>query len=250
MFGNNEPARPVYDDGAELNVTKVFLTIQGEGPLAGTPAVFVRLQGCNLRCRFCDTDFDSGTRRRTEDLAQEVIEKAGASVDLIVLTGGEPLAQNIVPLIKLLGERGLLCQIETAGTVYQEGLEDCVVKYGTKIVCSPKTATVNARVQLLCSDWKYIIRAGELDPTDGLPVRSTQPVGGPTRLFRPIDPAARIWVQPCDEYFNAPVGINFTEGNLVRDKQSTFANYQACVDVALAYGYRISFQIHKVLGVE
>jgi len=62
MFGTNPLSKPIESDGLYLEVQDIFSTIQGEGPFAGKPAVFLRLAGCNLRCFFCDTDFES---RRT-----------------------------------------------------------------------------------------------------------------------------------------------------------------------------------------
>ncbi len=58
MLGKNPILKPVFSSGETLDVTEIFSTIQGEGPLAGEPAVFIRLSGCKLACAFCDTNFE------------------------------------------------------------------------------------------------------------------------------------------------------------------------------------------------
>ena len=57
MHGKNKVAKRT-DNPQSLQVHEIFHTIQGEGPFSGRPAVFIRLSGCNLRCWFCDTEWD------------------------------------------------------------------------------------------------------------------------------------------------------------------------------------------------
>jgi 7-carboxy-7-deazaguanine synthase len=99
-----------------LKISEIFHSIQGEGMLLGTPSVFVRTSGCNLRCVWCDTPYTSwapeGDERSVDSIIDEV-NRHGASH--VVITGGEPM---IAPRIEELTER--LTQhitIETAGTV-------------------------------------------------------------------------------------------------------------------------------------
>src|ERR1700756_5367366 len=103
MFGTN-PQRPIDGgDGRTLAVQSIFYTLQGEGPFSGQPAVFIRLAGCNLACTFCDTDFESGIENRMEtDVLIEHVGNLLAASRLVVLTGGEPLRQNVGPLIDRL----------------------------------------------------------------------------------------------------------------------------------------------------
>jgi organic radical activating enzyme len=117
MFGTNPLRRVVVGAGDELDVQAVFGTIQGEGPLAGSPSVFVRLWGCNLRCHFCDTDFESSTWRPSLDELFARIKAQDVCADLIVLTGGEPLRQPIGKFIERALDSSWRVQIETAGTV-------------------------------------------------------------------------------------------------------------------------------------
>jgi 7-carboxy-7-deazaguanine synthase len=99
-----------------VKIAEIFYSIQGEGMLVGTPSVFVRTSGCNLRCRWCDTPYTSwdpqGEERSLDSIVDQV-ERYGASH--VVITGGEPM---IAPGIEELTHR--LRQhitIETAGTV-------------------------------------------------------------------------------------------------------------------------------------
>ncbi|HEX7680434.1 MAG TPA: radical SAM protein, partial [Thermoanaerobaculia bacterium] len=76
-----------------MRVTEIFHSIQGESSHAGRPCVFVRLTGCNLRCRWCDSEYTfTGGERMSSD---EVIERVRSyGCDLVEVTGGEPLAQK------------------------------------------------------------------------------------------------------------------------------------------------------------
>ena len=78
----------------DVEIVDIWKTIQGEGPLAGCPSVFIRLAGCNLRCPWCDTDY---TSNRKLWRASEVVElvRAIRPSGLVVLTGGEPFRQDI-----------------------------------------------------------------------------------------------------------------------------------------------------------
>jgi len=101
-----------------MRVCEIFASRQGEGRLAGTPSVFVRASGCNLRCRWCDTPYASwspeGEDLAVEDIVQQV-ERHG--LRLVVLTGGEPmLFAELVPLSEALRGHGYHITIETAGT--------------------------------------------------------------------------------------------------------------------------------------
>jgi 7-carboxy-7-deazaguanine synthase len=99
-----------------VKIAEVFYSIQGEGALIGTPSVFVRTSGCNLRCTWCDTPYTSwapeGEERSIESIVEEV-NRFGASH--VVLTGGEPMiAPDIDELTHHLSQH---VTIETAGTV-------------------------------------------------------------------------------------------------------------------------------------
>lgn len=226
MFGKNPVVKKHLDPDGQLKVHSIFRTIQGEGPNAGLPAIFVRLADCNLRCFWCDTEFAQGEYIQVEELAREIIHMAEGAINLVVITGGEPLLQNLVPLARRLDKAKFLIQVETAGTVWVPFLP-----YWVELVCSPKTAVVAEEIALFCRHWKYIIRAGEVDPKDGLPVYSTQVRGRKTHLYRGH---GTIWVQPMDE----------------QDPDRNRANLEEALRSCYAHGYRLSFQVHKAIGVE
>lgn len=100
-----------------LRVTEIFHSIQGESSHAGRPCVFVRLTGCNLRCRWCDSEytFTGGERMDLDDVVARV---RGYGCNLVEITGGEPLAQSeSLDLISRLLEEGFEVLIETSGSI-------------------------------------------------------------------------------------------------------------------------------------
>lgn len=111
-----------------MRVSEIFESIQGEGPRAGTPSVFLRLADCNLCCRWCDTPYSWDWRRydrgaeATELVVPEVAKRLLASAHRnLVVTGGEPLLQQDA-LAELLAELApqrerLHVELETAGTL-------------------------------------------------------------------------------------------------------------------------------------
>jgi organic radical activating enzyme len=100
-----------------LALAEIFYSVQGEGTYVGTPAVFVRLAGCNLNCRFCDTDYSVREFVSIPEIVARVRE-LGGGCPMIVLTGGEPFAQAETPaLIAALIADGRRVHIESNGTI-------------------------------------------------------------------------------------------------------------------------------------
>ena len=100
-------------------IAETFQSVQGEGRYAGTPSLFLRTSGCNLRCWFCDTPYTSwepeGVERSLESLVDEV---RAADCEHVVITGGEPmLVAQLIPLTEAISALGRRITIETAGTV-------------------------------------------------------------------------------------------------------------------------------------
>ena len=97
-----------------MKVNEIFYSLQGEGHFTGTPAVFVRLSGCNLRCDFCDTKHEPGDLMTEEMIVDEVCQYPSEHV---VITGGEPLLQLTPSLVNKLHKKGKFVQIETNGSI-------------------------------------------------------------------------------------------------------------------------------------
>ncbi|MGD0782466.1 MAG: 7-carboxy-7-deazaguanine synthase QueE [Candidatus Aminicenantales bacterium] len=105
-----------------LKIVEIFASIQGEGLRQGEPTIFIRLAGCNLRCPFCDTKraWKGGRGMPLERIVDRVARlNKTRPAEWIVLTGGEPLLQDVGPLVRLLKKKGFLIQIETNGIFYR-----------------------------------------------------------------------------------------------------------------------------------
>jgi len=254
MYGTNPIRPPARGDGSTLEVQHIFPTIQGEGPYAGMPAVFIRLGGCNLACSFCDTEFESFRAMRSEEVIESVEKlahtletpsplagegwgggvgksdpagmppslilprKGVGNTKLIVITGGEPLRQPIAPLCEALLAKGFKVQIETNGTLWRE-LPEAV-----EIICSPKNSGNGyfpLRPDLLkrVNAFKFIVSASRPDYAHVADVGQGD---------------APVFVQPMDEY----------------DKVKNEANLRLAMELSQNYGYRLSLQLHKIIGVE
>lgn len=99
-----------------LQITEIFFSIQGESTYSGLPCVFVRLTGCNLRCRWCDTEYSfyGGRRMLREEVLAEIRQHP---TRLVELTGGEPLlqAKELAPLVQQLLDESYTVLVETSG---------------------------------------------------------------------------------------------------------------------------------------
>ncbi|MBN1449201.1 MAG: 4Fe-4S cluster-binding domain-containing protein [Bacteroidetes bacterium] len=105
---------------AELKVSEIFHSIQGEGSRAGLPCVFVRLHGCGLRCSWCDTPYALDHREGGEMMETGTVLSriAAHRCDFVELTGGEPLEQEAVfPFLTELCDQGFTVAVETGGHV-------------------------------------------------------------------------------------------------------------------------------------
>ncbi|MCI9285359.1 MAG: radical SAM protein [Muribaculaceae bacterium] len=109
-------------------VNEIFYSLQGEGYFTGTPAVFIRLSGCNLSCDFCDTDHRSHTPMDVTGIIREV---AAMPARHVIITGGEPSLQLEPLLVEMLHDLGCFVQVETNGT---HPLPESV----DWVTCSPK----------------------------------------------------------------------------------------------------------------
>lgn len=242
--------------GLYLDVVDLWRTIQGEGPFAGRPAIFLRLAGCNLQCPLCDTDYTSHRETVHIDRLVELIGKASCGiidryhkgveqfvgdgdtdVNLVVVTGGEPFRQSCGPLTRKLLNDGYSVQFETNGTLFDDSIfNDSYLRDSVTVVCSPKAA-VNGVLQRFVTAYKYVLRDGAVDPSDGLPTVALDSKGRPARP--PKDFKGTVYIQPCDE------GPETREG----DGPTFDKNLRAAILSCMQYGYTLCVQVHKLIGM-
>ncbi len=181
-----------------MRIAEFFKSVQGEGEFAGTPSVFVRTTGCNLRCSFCDTPYTSWTPEGIQEPWELILEQI-LSHDCVhvVITGGEPMLQpDVVSLSHALGLAGRFVTIETAGTVDRPVHADLMSISPKRSNSTPDDAKWAARHEerrdrpdLLARmtrayryQLKYVIdRPGDVDDVD----RHIRRIGGivPSRVF-------------------------------------------------------------------
>ena len=113
---------------ARLRITETFLSLQGEANAVGWPTFFIRLTGCPLRCRYCDTAYAfHGGEWRT--LARLVDEARESRARYVCVTGGEPLAQReCTTLLTVLCESGFEVSLETSGAIDASGVDPRVAR--------------------------------------------------------------------------------------------------------------------------
>lgn len=224
MFGKNPIRKPEKGDGTILKVQQIFATFQGEGVFVGYPAIFIRLGGCNLACDFCDTEFESFEEMPLDNIINQTNLlsgklKAKFTHKLVVITGGEPFRQPIEKLCDELINLGYNVQIETNGTIYRNINKDVA------IICSPKNTAkyTPIRDDLLerIDCFKFIISATH-------PLYKNVGYVGQNKYNIPV------YVQPMDEY----------------EVEKNKANLEYTKKLASENGYRISLQIHKIMGID
>jgi len=105
-----------------IRIAEIFQSIQGEGRLTGTPSVFIRTSGCNLRCWYCDTRYASWEPEGDYFSVAEIVEKVLRwSTPHVVITGGEPMIfEEMQELTEELHGKQRHITIETAGTIVRE----------------------------------------------------------------------------------------------------------------------------------
>lgn len=161
----------------KLIVNEIFYSLQGEGARAGRPSIFIRLSKCNLRCSFCDTEFDSGEVMTLEEILK-VIKEFGCK--WIVWTGGEPTLQLTDEMVTFFKNNGYMQAIETNGTLkVPQGID--------YITCSPKQHFERIRTLIPhAHELRFPIEKG-----DPLPDISVLPVAD-NYLLSPIFDADKI----------------------------------------------------------
>lgn len=218
-----------------LAVNEIFETIQGEAWHAGKPSLFIRLQGCDVGCPWCDTkhtwvldpkkeveaqvmmlkDNEPSDEFANLEVEQLVVYAAGSKCGHVVLTGGEPCTFNLYPLCERLLYLGKSVQIETSGT------EPVIVPDRVWVTLSPKIEMPGGKMvrqQAINRANEIKMPVGKMDDINKL--RSV--------LARRSEPPAAVWLQPLS----------------MSEKATAL-----CVDQATQNGWRVSIQTHKVMGV-
>lgn len=264
MKTNSQPPEKKVGGGITWDgsyaVNSIFHTIQGEGPFAGEPAVFIRLAGCNLQCPKCDTEYTSRTAMTAAEICDAswgAVPQHGESAKengppyrwerfkcgLVVITGGEPFRQPIGSLVRALVETGYRVQIETNGSFAPDmNFPFGYLRNGSPrpsaqrvwIVCSPKTGKVSPWLLPGIDAFKYVASVESLkDSPDGLPMRALGHPASPMLYRPPVEHSALIFLQPEDEGHDYPNALN----------------RKAVVESCLKYGHRLCIQTHKLIGV-
>ena len=192
-------------------INEIFYSLQGEGYHSGTPAVFVRFSGCNLRCAFCDTKHQDGQMMSLQEIVDKVNKYPVAP--LLVLTGGEPsLFIDEAFVAELKQKTNKTIAIETNGTRPSPPNLDWVT-------FSPKSAFKGGHeepcVLNRCDELKVVYLGQDLQQYEGIE-------------------AQHRFLQPC-----------FCENEMQRK-----ANMKACVEAVKSHpNWRLSLQIHRVLDI-
>lgn len=263
MFGTNELTGKKFFEHARpghLLVTSIFYTIQGEGPFAGMPAIFLRLAKCQLACSFCDTYFDKGDWLTPSDIYNRIMEclepykmatEAHLGTMLCVVTGGEPMLQANIKYLRALLEAFKVAQIESNGLLLQEEIWD---SKRVHLVVSPKA--INGKYGKLpaATLWrthclKFVMNT--LPPYHVVPAWAFE---------WQADTGRDIYVSPMAEYLrqptiaqksasediaerNAAEIISFWEPD-VFDHEAMQANYRHAARYALMHNLKLSVQMH------
>lgn len=225
MFGQNPRRNILQGDGDFLEIHSIFKTIQGEGTFVGVPAIFIRLGGCNLSCKFCDTEFEGFTLTSLKNVLHtvDILSKNSTNVptvQLVVITGGEPFRQPIEQLCQRLLDKKFQVQIETNGTLYRK-LPDKI-----SIICSPKAG--NKGYHKIRQDLLPYITAFKFIISNNIPQYNHIEEVGQSTYNTPV------FVQPMDQ----------------NDYELNKANNKLAIQIALEKNYRLSLQVHKILGIE
>lgn len=230
-----------------LRIQERFVSVQGEGALVGVPSSFVRVSGCNLRCVWCDTPRTSWAPEGEATSLDELVAWCAEGPRHVVLTGGEPmLFSPAAELSQALRAAGHHLTIETAGTVWCEGLEADLISISPKLSHStpwqraeqlgkPKLATMHEAARLDLGvlarllahyTWqlKFVVRTGTPERLAADLAEIEQLIAA---LELPRDTNEQILLMP--------------EGT---DDASLRAGYLAALDACQARGFRLGLRLH------
>ena len=194
-------------------VNDIFYSLQGEGHNTGRAAVFIRFAGCNLRCSFCDTEFDTYREMTAEEIVASI---STYPARFVVLTGGEPTLQVDEAFVDLLHQHGFEVAMESNGTRPAPKNLDW-------LTVSPKISGEKWKVE---SGWRLPDELKVVFDEDTVP--ETYLPSPSTLSLSPI-----LYLQPCDT------------GNAERN--AIIIN--RCIDYIKEHPqWRLSLQTHKLIG--
>jgi organic radical activating enzyme len=276
------PVLPIYPDinvGAgyfkkllksdELLVRSIFYTIQGEGPYAGWPAVFLRLGGCNyggkgslgIGCDFCDTDFrlTSSKVMKFEDIGNQILElfeknKIRGDQRLVVITGGEPMLQdNLSDFISEYNH--YVIQVETNGTRLAKNFP----LHMTWIVVSPKIPVQKLSFGVHKAKYlklpeevfyrmdylKILVSADPKSPYHKLP----EYVDAFVSINQEYSEPSPVFISPINVYKKWPKGNACLWDKNLYDYEACAANHAYAAKICMEHGYRLSLQTHLLCAI-
>lgn len=274
----NATAKDVYVGSMALLVRSMFFTLQGEGPYAGKPALFLRLGGCNLGdkgpagCAGCDTNFRIAESETLdfEDVEHDLMSLVPDTKHyhqqlhkmLLVVTGGEPSLHAELPAF--LGYTDFKSvQIESNGHNLKL-LHECQAQHGAYVVLSPKASLKGYAPALVptmveqSDDWgeELTIHGHEFVPelTCFKFVVSADPVNKhhvlPEWVMNPRRPPVDIYVSPCTEYLRSYEGeVSSAWDHTLVDAERTQANYAYAAKLAMEFNLRLSIQTHTLTAI-
>lgn len=148
----------------KIKVVEIFSSIEGEGSLIGNPVIFIRLEGCNLRCVWCDTKYSYDTTHYMELTLDEILYNIKKHKNKkVCITGGEPLFnEGFDILLETLLEEEFFVIVETNGTIFRKSIDNLYAIYNNQIhiVCSPKPFSdykVDSKLKNYISEIKLIV---------------------------------------------------------------------------------------------
>jgi len=134
------------DYSKEYKINEIFYSIQGEGRNTGLPAIFIRFSGCNLNCKYCDTNHEYFNIYTGIQLVNKIFTFSKKyNTKNIIFTGGEPMLQLDEGLIKHLKEKDYYLCIETNGTIHNQS----VIQNIDWLTISPKSLDIAVLPALL-----------------------------------------------------------------------------------------------------
>lgn len=206
-----------------MNVIEIFDSIDGEGIYTGCLATFIRLAGCNLRCRYCDTkySFTGGTKMSIDEIIEQVDAIGNKH---ITLTGGEPLIhREVEKLINRLCEKGYTVNIETNGSVnivpYQ--FENTVITMDYKTISSGENGH-------MCDNYIKLLRTKDVLKI----VCNEDDFEDIEQMLKRVKPRAQIFISPIFNEIKPKMLVNFSKR--LRDK-------------GICDNVRVQIQLHKII---